>query len=266
MVAPVETIDAQQFDGSSLSIAMRAAGSIGLAALLALVLASCGARAGASTKRVPGPQDMAATRAPIQRLLEGDGIGSVKFGQRPAVVAATLGRLFGPPVGASQIPNGYRRDVCGFYSQEWSGLGAASTGRLFVAELNVWVRNSRFAGYSFLDNNIATDFKIDWNQYASHPMMLATPSGLTVGDQLARARELYGQNLVVTTQMQGTPPNPRLERLPVWEASTTSGRIEGGIGRTILTESNTGNANHRTWSQQRSISSIGAGAGPDTPC
>ena len=249
-----------------LSVAMRAAGSIGLAALLALVLTLCGARAGASTKRAPRPHDMAATRAPLQHLLEGDGIGSVKFGQRPAVVAATLGRLFGPPVGAGQVPNGYRRAGCGFYWEVWDGLGEASDGRVFAAELELWFKNSRFVGYSYFPNNFQTTVRNDWSSYVSHPMMLATAKGLAVGDTLARGRKLYGRAFSVTSSMQGTPPNPRLERLPVWQASTPSGDISGGIGKIILAGRTSNAHGRRTSSRQQGIFGIGGGVGPDTPC
>jgi hypothetical protein len=206
-------------------------------------------------------------------VLEGDGIGSVKFGRAPAAVAARLGRLFGPPVGADQVPHGYRRAGCGFYWEVWDGLGAASDGRLFAAELEVWFRNSRLVGYSYFGNNFETTFQNDWKQYASHPMMLATAKGLAVGDPLAHGRRIYGRSFLVTSQMQGTPPNPKLERLPEWEASTASGRIRGGIGSTRLVrnpglvEGAHGTANWaNSTSSRRSIVGIGAGVVPNTPC
>lgn len=218
--------------------------------LVAVLLAACG-----STKSNPSMR--------FQRLLDGDGIGSVKFGESPAVVAARLGRLFGPPVGAKQIPHGYIRDVCGFYSEVWDGLGAASDGRFFVAQLTAWFRNSRFVGYNDSPNNFQTKLS-SWSQYASHPMKLATAKGLAVGDALARGRRLYGQAFVVTTHLQGTPPNPRLMRLPVWEASTPSGRLAGGIGLTNLEGGAPGTSNYT--SSHQSIVGIGAGVGPNTPC
>jgi hypothetical protein len=95
----------------------------------------------------------------------------------------------------------------------WDGLGEASDGRLFDAELELWFKNSRFVGYSYSPNNFQTSFQNDWSSYVSHPMMLATAKGLAVGDPLARGRRLYGRAFAVTSRMQGTPPNPRLERL-----------------------------------------------------
>lgn len=234
-----------------------------LMAAATILLASCGGRGASSSKSAASSQHVSTARARPQALLEADGIASVKFGQPPDAVAARLGRLFGPPVGAKQNPDGYRPEGCGFYWQEWRGLGAASNGRLFVVELAVQFKNSRFVGYTYGPNNFQTELNT-WSQYASHPMMLATAKRLAVGDPLARGRRLYGRTFVVTTRAQGTPPNPRLERLPVWEASTSSGRIEGGIGSTRLVARADGTA---VWtSSQRSIFGIGAGAGPDTPC
>jgi hypothetical protein len=94
--------------------------------------------------------------------------------------------------------------------------------------------------------------------------MLTTARGLAVGDPLARGRRLYRRALVVTTNMQGTPPDPRLMRLPEWEASTPSGRIQGGIGITDLVQAHWASSK---WAlSRRSIVGIGAGVGPNTPC
>jgi hypothetical protein len=89
-------------------------GRVALPGLLAALVASCGAE-GAETKSDPRPQNTGTARAAPRPLLDGDGIGGVKFGQPPEVVAASLGRLFGPPVGAHQIRNGYLHGLCGFY-------------------------------------------------------------------------------------------------------------------------------------------------------
>jgi hypothetical protein len=241
--------------------------------LLVALLASCGAGAGSGTKRALNPRNRATAPAAPRPVLEGDGIGSVKFGQAPAAVAARLGRLYGPPVGAVQIPHGYLRAACGFYWEVWDGLGAASNGRWFAAELELWFRNSRFVGYSYSPNNFETTFQNDWKQYAGHRMILATVRGLAAGDPLAHGRRIYGRSFSLTREMQGTPPNPRLERLPEWEASTASGRIVGGIGSTRLVrnpgvvEGAHGTANWtNSTSSRRSISGISAGVGPDTPC
>jgi hypothetical protein len=220
-----------------------------LAGLAAVGLASCAADHG----RV-------IARPRLQPILDGDGIGDLKFGQPPAVVAAKLGRLFGPPVGARQIPHGYMRAVCGFRWEVWDGVGATSDGRLFVAQLTAWFRHARFVGYGFGPNNFQTRFH-GANRSEGRPMMLATPEGLAVGDPLARSRRLYGRTFFLTTQLQGTPPNRRLSALHGWGASTSRGRIAGGIGVTNLVD-----RGHATTSRPRSIFGIGAGRGPNTPC
>lgn len=245
------------------SITLRRLARVALPVPVAVLLASCGNGGSAATKSDRRSRSASMVHAAPRPVLEGDGIGKVKFGQPPDVVAARLGRLFGPPVGANQIPNGYRHAFCGFYWEVWEGLGASSDDRFFVAELTVWFRSAQFVGYDYGPNNFQTKLST-WNQYARHPMMLATGKGLAVGDPLTRGQRLYGRSLLITTEMQGTPPNPRLIRLPVWEASTASGTIEGGIGITNLVKGTDGTSK---WSlSRRSIVGIGAGVGPNTPC
>jgi hypothetical protein len=200
---------------------MRTVSIVSLSVLLAVSLASCGAWGGASIKSERSPHKAGPTRAAPRPLLDGEGIGSVKFGQLPHVVATRLGRPFGPPVGASQIRDGYRRAVCGFYSEEWRGLGEASNGQMFAAELSVWFSSSRFVGYSYFANNFQTFFQNDWNWYVSHPMMLARARGLSVGDPLVRGRRLYGSNF------RRDPPNAGNTAQP----STRAAPRVGGIHR-----------------------------------
>lgn len=83
---------------------------VALPELLAVVLASCGAGAGADTKSDPSPQKTGAARAAPRRLLDGDGIGRVKFGQSPAVVAA---RLVHPGRDGLNTRSARRRAGCG---------------------------------------------------------------------------------------------------------------------------------------------------------
>ena len=94
-------------------------------------------------------------------------------------MAARLGRLFGPPVGAGQIPHGYIRAACGFYWEVWAGLGASSDGRFFVAQLTAWFRDARFVGYDHGPNNSNRQPET-WTQYVRHPMLLATARRLAV--------------------------------------------------------------------------------------
>lgn len=234
-----------------------------LSALVAVSVASCGAGGGAGTRSDLNYASRGRARATLGLILAGDGIAGVKFGWSPAVVAASLGRRFGPPVGADQIAHGYIRAGCGFYWEVWDGLGASSDGRRFVAHLTAWFKRARFVGYSYGPNNFQTKLST-WSGYATHPMTLTTSTGLAVGDPLARGQRLYGQAFAVTTHPQGTPPDPRLIRLPVWEASTPSGPIEGGIGITDLAHRAHGTSK---WTiSHRSIVGIGAGVAPNTPC
>ena len=161
---------------------------VAMVVVLAGLLASCGAEGSVVSKTLAHRQKSGTARAVLQRLLDGDGIGGVTFGQAPEVVAARLRRLVGAPVGAQQIRNGYRHYFCSFYYEEWDGLGAASDGRFFVAGLDVLFSNSRFIGYSYGPNNLQTDLNT-WNQYANQPLMLATAKGLAVGTRSRAASD-----------------------------------------------------------------------------
>jgi hypothetical protein len=99
------------------SLQARRATRVALTVLLALVLMSCG-----TTDQTERPRS--ATRAarpitsvdPVRRLLEGDGIGSITFGQLRSTVIAGLERLHGPA--HETIPG-----TCDFgRSPDWTGL------------------------------------------------------------------------------------------------------------------------------------------------
>lgn len=243
-------------------------GGVVLPVLLAAMLASCGGGAGASTLRAATHTLGRARASSLLPLLEGDGIGSVKFGQSPDAVAARLRRLFGPPDGSNKTRNGYRRDVCGFYVEQWGGLGAASNGHLFYAGLQASFRNSQFVGYNYYDNNMETYYGLGSTavkKLARRRVMLSTAKGLAVGDPLARGQRLYGRNFVVTAQMQGRPP--KLGPVAAWKASTASGRIEGTTDSPILIEGPlTSHPSSMDSRHRRSIEEIDAGTNPRTPC
>jgi hypothetical protein len=86
-----------------------------------------------------------------------------------------------------------------------------------------------------------------------HGVLLATTKGLTLGDTVAHARELYGRAFIETSVRQGTPPSATLPRLPVGEVSTGRGEIVAGI---------TGFGRQDRVSAQSAVMWIGAGAGP----
>ena len=153
--------------------------------------------------------------AGVRRLLAGNGIGSVKFGQTRSAAIAALERLLGPP--HETIPG-----ICGFgRSTDWIGLSIRSRD-VPSSELNLSFKRSRFVGYAYLTN-------AEGPPRRPHGVLLATVRGLTLGDTVGRVRHLHGRAFLETSDPQGTPPSARLPRLPVGELSTASGRIFAGI-------------------------------------
>jgi hypothetical protein len=188
----------------------------------------------------------------IHNMLGGEGIGDIRFGQTPGRIAARLERLFGRPASASAASNiGYTRGICGFDHQiVWAGLATTPNSGPSVG-LTVYFKRSRFVGYSYgppYGGPVASSVR--------QGPMLSTGKGLGIGDTLSRGRRLYGPAFAVTSQPQGTPPDPRLEQLPAWEARTASGWIYGFVDATGGPGSTSG----------RVIGSISAGGIPVTPC
>jgi hypothetical protein len=206
------------------------------------------------------------------RLLEGNGIGSIHFGETPASVDSGLARLFGRPKGGS-----YVRSICGFdHASYWIDLLDVRPKNfpgthLFSASLVVLFKRSHFVGYVYNDDQaiapgaVADETHLPLNSSQARQLLrgprltLRTARGLLLGDPLAQARRLYGRAFVETTQVQGTPPNPRLGRAPIWEVETPNGRLYGAIDNPQTTRSFYG-------SSRRSIGSISAGQNPNTPC
>jgi hypothetical protein len=227
----------------SCSLLARPAIRFALAVSLALVPVSCG---GKQTKQDPqtathGPRPVVS--ADVRRLLEGNSIGSVKFGQVRSTVIAELERPLGPP--HETIPG-----ICGFgRSTDWIGLNIRDR-HVPSAELNLSFKGTRLVGYAYYTDAEAP---------AQHPhgVLLATTRGLTLGDTVARARDLYGRAFVGTSVAQGTPPSAKLPRLPVGELSTADGKIVAGIQ---------GFGRHDRVTANSTVVSISAGAGPNTPC
>ncbi len=214
-----------------------------LTASLALLLVSCG---GKQPKQDP-PAATHGTRpvasADVRRLLEGNGIGGVKFGQPRSTVVAELERLLGPP--HETIPG-----ICGFgRSTDWIGLNIRSQD-VSSAELNLSFKHFRFVGYAYLTN-------AEGPARQRHGVLLATARGLTLGDTVARARHLYGRAFIETSVPQGTPPSAKLPRLPVGQVSTANGKIVAGIQ---------GSGRHDRVTAHSTVVLISAGAGPNTPC
>jgi len=208
----------------------------------------------------------AASTRGVEKLLTGDGIGSVTFGQAPGTVAVALERLLGPTTSAGAGGGGRTGlvgSICGL-NQEivWAGLAAKSRRPLieggqsvvFTSGLYVYFKRSRFVGYSYYQY---TSLKRDVRHGAAAGPRLATSRGLGLSDTLARGRRLYGSAFVNFSGLQGTPPNPRLDRTTAWRARTATGRIYGFVAKT---------AQQRRISSQSTIASIAAGATPNTPC
>lgn len=184
------------------------------------------------------------------RLLDGNGLGSVAFGEPPSAVYAGLKPILGDPVRQGRAtPAGLTRSLCAFTGQiEWSRPIGSAEGRSIVDDLVVYFKHSRFVGYSYSEG---------WTPYGPRPALpphhralLTTPRGLTLDQPAPRARRLYGPAFVQTTRSQGTPPSAKLPRLPAWRARTESGMLFGGL----------------TAFRRADISSVDAGAVPNTPC
>jgi hypothetical protein len=214
-----------------------------LTASLALVLLSCGGKQPRQDPQAATHATRPVATADIRRLLEGNGIGSVKLGQPRSAVIAELERLLGPP--HETIPG-----ICGFgRSTDWIGLSIRSHD-VPSAELNLSFKRSRFVGYGYSTN-------AEGPPRQPHGVLLATTRGLTLGDTVARARHLYGRAFVDTSVPQGTPPSTKLPRLPVGEVSTANGKIFAGIQ---------GSARQGRLSAHSNVVLISAGAAPNTPC
>jgi hypothetical protein len=226
------------------SLLARLTSGSALTVLFALGLISCGGRSSNEHPQAATATTRPLANATVRHLLEGNGIGSVTFGQPRSAVRAELERLLGP---AHQTIPG----ICGFgASTDWIGLNLSSPEANLSAELNLSFKGSRFVSYAYLSST-------DAPARQRHGLLLATRRGLTLGDTVARARKLYGHAFNQTSVPQGTPPSAKLPRLPVGEISTTSGEISAAIQGIGRIDRVTG---------QSTVVVIGAGAGPNTPC
>jgi hypothetical protein len=225
------------------SLLARPASRVALTASLALLLVSCGGKQPKQDPQAATHATRPVASADVRRLLEGNGIGGVKFGRPRSTVIAELERLLGPP--HETIPG-----ICGFgRSTDWIGLNLRSQDAS-SAELNLSFKHSRLVGYAYLAN-------AEGPARQRHGVLLATARGLTLGDTVARARHLYGRAFVETSVPQATPPSAKLPRLPVGEVSTANGKIVAGIQ---------GSVRHDRVTAHSTVVLISAGAGPNTPC
>lgn len=204
-------------------------------------------------------QPMAATTPATRpmnpaRVLRGDGIGKIRFGQAPAAAVHGVQRSLGlgrPTQASATSIIGYTHFGCGFSQVYWIGLAATPTRFIHSTGLTLWFKRSRFAGYTY--GSPAGGFT---TAVVRQGPRFATAKGLGLSEPVSRARQLYGNDFLITSRPQGTPPDPRLERLAAWELQTTSGRVYGGIANAAGTRS----------AYAGTIATIDAGATPNTPC
>lgn len=225
------------------SLLARPASRLAFTALSALVVMSCGGKQPEQDPPAAARSTRPVASADVRRLLEGNGIGSAKFGQTRSTVIADLERLLGPP---HETISG----ICGFgRSTDWIGLTIRSQD-VPSSELNLSFKRSRFVGYAYSMNAEGPARQADG-------VLLATTRGLTLSDTVGRARHLYGRAFVETSIPQGTPPSVKLPRLPVGEVITANGKIFAGIQ---------GTGRQDRVSADSTVVMITAGAGPNTPC
>ena len=189
----------------------------------------------------------------VARVLRATGIANITFGHSPSFVAAGVARFFGRPSSASATSDiGYFRIIgCGLdHEIIWAGLAAPPSNGNSVG-LTTYFKHSQFVGYSY-----GPPYGGPRAPAVRDGLMLATTDGLGLGDALARAQHLYGRAFVQFAQAEGTPPDPRLERLPAWKVRTS-----GGLSGALDSPNGPNDAPSR-----RTIGSITAGAVLNTPC
>jgi len=136
----------------------------------------------------PGTSHTAGLGSP-HLLLEGDGVGAIRFGVSRASAVAALDRRLGRPQVARPIALGCDVDA---YVQ-WSALVAYFLG-------------GRFVGYS-------TPLDLHASRHDANEV---TSEGLHVGDTLARLERLYAGRVELSLEQGGS-----------WHASTPTGSLSG---------------------------------------
>jgi hypothetical protein len=208
----------------------------------------------ASVREYTNCTDEITTALHQTKVLRGDGIGNIQFGQAPTAAVHSVQQLLGlgrPTQATATSPTGYTHFGCGFYQVYWTGLAETPMRVNHSAGLTLWFKQSRFAGYTYGSPEGGRTTPV-----ITHGPRFSTAEGLGLMDPLSRARQLYGNAFVITSTAQGTPPNPRLPRLPTWELQTVSGRISGFIDNPAGPRS----------AYRGTIGTIQAGATPNTPC
>jgi hypothetical protein len=131
-------------------------------------------------------------------ILAGNGIATAHFGQSFAEVKRELETGLGRP---SQTRRG--RGECGLDGSDlvWRRLGST------YAELVLYFRRSRFAGYSYSAGSGGQGTPL---------RELSTRQGLKLGDTMARGRGLYGQSFHTSNAQGGS-----------WSVKVPGGKLIG---------------------------------------
>ncbi len=150
----------------------------------------------------------------ISKVLTGDGIGRVRFGQSRVAVIAAVTRLLGPSSTGYKRANAVLAECGVDHTMTWPNWAIVSAhGSHYPLDpvLTVWFSHSRFAGYQYGEfRNMPSP------RAPSLGTVLTTTRGLTVGDTFARGRKLYGAAFRTSTAQGG-----------VFLISAPAGRIDG---------------------------------------
>ncbi len=150
----------------------------------------------------------------VSKVLTGDGIGRVRFGQSRVAVISAVTRLLGPSSTGYKRANAVLAE-CGvdhtMIWPNWPMVSAYGSHYPLDTVLTVWFSHSRFVGYQYGEfRNMPAP------RAPSLGTVLATTRGLTIGDTFARGRRLYGAAFRTSTAQGG-----------VFLISAPAGRIDG---------------------------------------
>lgn len=175
--------------------------AISAAGMVAVVLLAFALVAHGQTEAHTAPPAASSTiRAPhdVRRVLAGKAIGAVRFGQTRVAVLAGLSALLGPP------SSGYVRTTaeCGVdHTMAWPNWPTVSTHGAHYAYdpvLTVFFHRDRLVGYAYGEYGTTAAPRAP-----TRGRVLATTRGLTIGDTLARGRQLYGDAFTLSPAQGG---------------------------------------------------------------
>lgn len=174
---------------------MSAAGTVAVV-LLALALVAHGQTEAHAA--LPESSRTIAAAHKVRRVLAGKGIGAVRFGQTRVAVLAGLTALLGP------ASSGYVSTTpeCGVdHTMTWPNWPTVSThGAHYPYDpmLTVFFHRDRLVGYAYGEYGTKAAPRAP-----TRGRVLATTRGLTIGDTLARGRQLYGDAFTLSPAQGG---------------------------------------------------------------